>query len=299
MRFAPLLDANHVLPADTVGEGWGIVVVDSESRVERRAERRARLSVVPEGLPETSRVPQRGRRWDDHPGLLPSTTYAHFLGGRPSLDDAVRLLVALLCWPIGAEGAVIVTQGEGGERIAASYVDQVSSWPADLGPDQVPDDVAELVKSVVGTQPVMWTEQSRDGRRPMAAWRLGPSSGTTGVLVVFLATPFEGRLVAMRSNSIAEILSVYFAGASSGVDTFHAAQSESRPGSESLSTRQARILQLMSNGYTNPQIASRIGFSTSTVRMESLAIYRALGVHDRQNAVIAGRALGLVASEEH
>jgi ATP/maltotriose-dependent transcriptional regulator MalT len=30
--------------------------------------------------------------------------------------------------------------------------------------------------------------------------------------------------------------------------------------------------------------------------MESLAIYRALGVHDRQHAVIAGRALGLLDS---
>jgi DNA-binding CsgD family transcriptional regulator len=273
-------------------------MVDGESRQERRAERRGRLSVVPEAVPGAAREAQRGRRWDDHPGLLPSTTYAHFLGGRPSLDDAVRLLVALLCWPIGAEGAVIVAHTDRGLRIAASYVEQVSSWPPDLAGDEVPDDVAELVNAVVGTQPVLWTEQSRGGRRPMAAWRLGPVGGTSGVLVVFLATPFEGRLVTMRASSIAEILSVYFAGASASDEAFLVSSTEVRPGSESLSPRQTRILQLMSSHCTNPQIASRIGFSTSTVRMESLAIYRALGVHDRQNAVIAGRALGLVASEE-
>ena len=272
-------------------------MVDSESRMERRAERGARLSVVPDGPPEVSRAPLRGRRWDDRPGLLPATTFAHLLGGRPSLDDAVRFMVALLCWPIGAEGAVIVTHGDRGLRLTASYVDQVSSWPVDLATGEVPEDVAALVNAVVGTQPVLWTEHSRSGRRPMAAWRLGPANGTSGVLVVFLATTFEGRLVAMRASSIAEILSVYFAGASGGEDSLLAPAIDTRPGSESLSPRQAQILQLMSNNYTNPQIASRIGYSTSTIRMESLAIYRALGVHNRQNAVIAGRALGLVAPE--
>ena len=44
------------------------------------------------------------------------------------------------------------------------------------------------------------------------------------------------------------------------------------------------------------QIAGRIGFSESTVRIDSLAIYRALGVHDRHQAVATGVLLGLIAT---
>ena len=128
----------------------------------------------------------------------------------------------------------------------------------------------------------------------MAAWQLGSTADPVGVLVLFLSTPLEDRLVAMRANSLAEILGLYLAGAGLEPTRMSGRPSSARLGAEALSPRQLRILQMMANELTNPQIASRIGFSTSTVRMESLAIYRALGVHDRQHAVIAGRALGLL-----
>ena len=57
---------------------------------------------------------------------------------------------------------------------------------------------------------------------------------------------------------------------------------------------EARVLELMAHDLTMQQIASRIGFSDSTVRMESLAIYRALGVHDRHQAVETARSSGLL-----
>jgi DNA-binding CsgD family transcriptional regulator len=59
-----------------------------------------------------------------------------------------------------------------------------------------------------------------------------------------------------------------------------------------LSERQEAILHAMSHGLTNRQIASRINFSESTVRMESMAIYRIYGVHSRSEAVAAARAAG-------
>jgi DNA-binding CsgD family transcriptional regulator len=56
-----------------------------------------------------------------------------------------------------------------------------------------------------------------------------------------------------------------------------------------LSPRQLRILHLLAEGLTNPQIAARIGFSDSTVRQETMAIYRFLGADGRREAVhIAG-----------
>jgi DNA-binding NarL/FixJ family response regulator len=66
----------------------------------------------------------------------------------------------------------------------------------------------------------------------------------------------------------------------------------------SLTPRQCRILHLLAHGLTNPQIAARVGFSTSTVRLETLKIFRALGVHDRVRAVEAAHSLGLLVIDD-
>jgi DNA-binding NarL/FixJ family response regulator len=45
---------------------------------------------------------------------------------------------------------------------------------------------------------------------------------------------------------------------------------------------------------TNPQIAARIGFSDSTVRQETMAIYRFLGAEGRRDAVQIASLRGLL-----
>jgi DNA-binding CsgD family transcriptional regulator len=62
----------------------------------------------------------------------------------------------------------------------------------------------------------------------------------------------------------------------------------------SLTARQVEILRWMAEGMTNRQIAARICFSESTVRLESMAIYRLLGVRSRGQAVAAARQSGLL-----
>lgn len=51
---------------------------------------------------------------------------------------------------------------------------------------------------------------------------------------------------------------------------------------DSLSRRQAEILQLIREGKTNPQIADELGFSESLIRQETVSIYRKLGVSGRK-----------------
>jgi DNA-binding CsgD family transcriptional regulator len=65
---------------------------------------------------------------------------------------------------------------------------------------------------------------------------------------------------------------------------------------DALTPRQQEILLGMATGMTNRQIAARICFSESTVRIESMAIYRHFGVHSRSEAVAAARASGLLES---
>jgi DNA-binding CsgD family transcriptional regulator len=63
-----------------------------------------------------------------------------------------------------------------------------------------------------------------------------------------------------------------------------------------FSERQQRILERIQDGKTNKSIARELGFSESTIRQETLRLYRSLGVNSRTDAVIAAQAKGLLTS---
>ena len=58
--------------------------------------------------------------------------------------------------------------------------------------------------------------------------------------------------------------------------------------------RQQRILERIQDGKTNKSIARELGFSESTIRQETLRLYRSLGVNSREDAVAAARIKGLL-----
>jgi DNA-binding CsgD family transcriptional regulator len=62
----------------------------------------------------------------------------------------------------------------------------------------------------------------------------------------------------------------------------------------SISPRQAQILQGMVEGKTNHELATDLGFSVSTIRHETMAIFRALGVSDRKEAAKAAQQMELL-----
>jgi len=63
---------------------------------------------------------------------------------------------------------------------------------------------------------------------------------------------------------------------------------------EDLSTRQLTILSHIQDGLVNLEIAKELMLSESTIRQETVRIYRALGVGNRQEAVKKARTLGLI-----
>ena len=74
-------------------------------------------------------------------------------------------------------------------------------------------------------------------------------------------------------------------------------QEKSDPGAVnglSITPRQAQILQGMVEGKTNHELATDLGFSVSTIRHETMAIFRALGVSDRKEAAKAAQQMELV-----
>lgn len=56
-----------------------------------------------------------------------------------------------------------------------------------------------------------------------------------------------------------------------------------------LSPRQMKILTLMGQDFTNPQIGKELGFSESTVRQETMRIYQILQVSGRKDAINEAR----------
>lgn len=60
-----------------------------------------------------------------------------------------------------------------------------------------------------------------------------------------------------------------------------------------LTTRERDVLRLIVAGETNPSIADRLSYSLSTIRMDTVSIYRKLGVRGRSEAVALAVELGL------
>jgi LuxR family maltose regulon positive regulatory protein len=65
---------------------------------------------------------------------------------------------------------------------------------------------------------------------------------------------------------------------------------------EPLSERELEVLQLIAQGLTNPEIASRLFVAVNTVKSHTRNIYGKLGVHNRTKAVARARALGILPS---
>lgn len=61
-----------------------------------------------------------------------------------------------------------------------------------------------------------------------------------------------------------------------------------------MTDRRREVLRLLSMGMTNGQIARRIGFSESTVRHETIALYRLLGAQNRGEASRIAQMHGLL-----
>ena len=63
---------------------------------------------------------------------------------------------------------------------------------------------------------------------------------------------------------------------------------------EDLTSRQIQILELMAEGFVNVEIAGQLLLSESTIRQETVRIYRSLGVPNRAEAAKKGKALGII-----
>ncbi len=154
----------------------------------------------------------------------------------------------------------------------------------------------------------------------LVAWPLSLPSQRVGVLQVTFSEPLDTTRLRADLTGVGEALALYLslltsisalpdraveALGSVGTErtlpladfaTLHLRGAGRKPAPSRLSARQQETLNLMAQDLTNAQIAKRIGFSESTVRQETMVIYRYFGVGGRHEAVVQARARGMLTS---
>lgn len=255
-----------------------------------------------EGLPTSPLPADNGvtsdRRAVDRRRQAPVAVFAGFLAGRPQLDDTLRMLVAMLAWPLGVKGAMLLL----GSRTAvpeAVCAEQLEFW-ADPRERAQWLEMVEVHLGIDDGRRFRTCEVADSPGLPSAACcTLGAASRPLARVVFMLAAPVSVAMLQQYAAPALDQLAVYLAGnatllnrpsANGSIDTVP------RTSGLHLSTRQRQVLELLEQNLTMRQIAARIGYSDSTVRMDSLSIYRALGVHDREGAINAARVAGLLST---
>lgn len=104
--------------------------------------------------------------------------------------------------------------------------------------------------------------------------------------------PIHESLIPVLMKIGAYCLAAFSGSSSRSAGSFSTAPRELN--GEDLTSRQIRILELMADGMVNVEIARELMLSESTIRQETVRIYRALGVPNRSEAAKKGRTLGLI-----
>jgi ATP/maltotriose-dependent transcriptional regulator MalT len=67
-----------------------------------------------------------------------------------------------------------------------------------------------------------------------------------------------------------------------------------RPNKNGLTARQMQTLQLLAEGLSNKEISQRMNLAEGTVKIHTAAVYQALRVSSRLDAVSTARRLGFL-----
>ncbi len=229
-----------------------------------------------------------------------------YLASKPTVDEVSQFLVLDVLRELKPRAALIsVFDSSGDVSAAGSFglpsdisraLRHLSLWDKAPSVDVIRDGEPLFFnsrESIVHEYP--WLEGYEALLSPTVVWPLALGTQRLGSLQVHFADPVDQDDADPLFSGSAPILGLYIslcslAAAQSEVESTQTSISAKSAHSESeLTSRQLRILHLLADGLTNPQIASRIGFSDSTVRQETMAIYRFLGASGRRDAVhIAG-----------
>lgn len=278
---------------------------------------------------EAALPPQRRRRedWEQSRTLL---NMVRALMSRPTGDEVAQHLVLNLLRPHQPKSAVISLFGVDGALHAVGAFGvapksletfkTMSLWDASPMADAIrANDMILLstTEEVMGHYP--WLGMKGRPAEPLAVAPLALMNQQVGAIqITFADAPNPEQLYAdltgvtavlalylslIRSNSASKVRPGHLQAVdvvtapSPGEPSGGQPDPEEEPASQTLTDRQLEILRLMARGLTNAQIAKRIGFSDSTVRQETMAIYRSFEVTGRREAVRMAAARGMLVEQ--
>ena len=278
--------------------------------------------------------PRYTRRRDDLTNSRAMLDMVRFLMTRPTCDQICQHLVLNLLNEHRPRAAVITLFGSDGSLHAVGAFGvapgalepfrSLSLWDSAPMSDAVRSGDAVLLNSAAEAQDrYPWLGTADTAYEPLAVWPMSlPSQRVGAVQLTFTEIP-EPDILRADLTGVAAVLALYLSLLSavgqpadkpvivgerdeapypaSGLSLVETARAEEpgrpaprRPAPVALTERQLRILGLMAKGLTNAQISKRVGFSESTVRQETMAIYRYFGVSGRREAVRLAGMRGLL-----
>lgn len=264
------------------------------------------------------------RRRDDLMNSRAMLDVVRFLMTRPTCDQICQHLVLNLLNAHRPRAAVISLFGADGSLhavgafgVAPSAMDaykNLSLWDSSPMSDAVRSgSPVILMTPEQARQAYPWLVGAETPFEPVAVWPLSLPSQRVGAVQLTFTDPPDQETLRADLTGVAAVLALYLSlltsmaasperaasalerdDRSAGFPVANLSLVEGFAGEEgngrkatpgSLTERQLRILSLMAKGLTNSQISKRVGFSESTVRQETMAIYRYFGVGGRREAV--------------
>jgi len=245
-------------------------------------------------------------------------TAGRFLATRPTPAEVCRYLVLHTPWRERARGALLaVCQDDGHLEITGAFgyphtvvdayrrlslfertplTDAVTTERAIVmdGSQEMATSYEKLCQELGGYA------DSLDAGSLLAV-PLVSDSGAVGALGVTFADSFQDAdFSRAQVMALAPLLSVYLAHANQAGRLADSRSSGALPlevpadPAIGLTKRQLRVLHMLAKKMTNQDIAVALDYSLSTVRLDTMAIYRVLDVSGRREAVEKAKAMGII-----
>lgn len=232
-----------------------------------------------------------------------------FISERPTPDQVAQFIVLQTLKDFAPRAAIIsVFFSDGSVHAAGSFglnqdairgVHRRSLWDRDPAIDAIREGNPIIVNghNVHNNSPAEYAS-ILGSDLPNIAWPLIVGNQRVGSLQIHFSDHFHTDSISEILDDISGVLGLYltFQNLNHGTNYSPSRNNHHEP-TDSLTPRQMKILKLLAQGLTNPQIAARIGYSDSTVRQETMAIYRHLGVNGRRDAVDAATVRGILEPE--
>jgi len=248
---------------------------------------------------------------------------AHLLMRRPRAADVCRYLVLSVQWPETPNAAVLLKcQDDGYIEVIGSFGyprEWVDAYRRQSLFDALPLTTAARCQETVAlfdaihvqnrypdlVEQVDTSNSAAPG--PLIAVPLLSDLGSVGVLGMSFSqdvSPAGPTVPALEA--LAPLLGLYVeltspsgllptpAAASLGNSEVDLEDFQPTPGKEGLSKRQLRVLGMLAKKMSNREIALALDYSVSTIRLDTMAIFRYLGVGSRREAVDEARRRGII-----